>query len=184
MVSDSLNELLTAMTSDDPQMRETAVRTLGTLVLARDNTPEDGLIGTMPNANSRWTNVLSAIAGALEDQDWGVRQSAAEMVIKLDLPSHEHAHALLMHDLVDDDPEIRLGAGWSLALLNDANAVDPLIALLNQTDPILVASAADALGETNDPRAVSALAPLLDNADQDIRDAAEDALDRLTRRED
>jgi HEAT repeat protein len=181
MASDSLNQLLLAMTSDDPQMRETAVRAIGTLLLSPDDITDNKLV-LLPTLNPRNELARDAITNALGDLDWGVRQSAAEMVIKLTLPAQDQAYALLLDDLQDHDPEIRLGAGWSLALTGDERAVEPLIALLAQPDDIIVASAADALGETDHPRAISALAPLLDHADADVRDAAEDALDRLTGR--
>ena len=178
-MTDSLQELFHALTQDDPQLRETAIRALGTLLLARDNTPDEGLIGTKPNVDSRWNEVLGAIASALRDQDWGVRQSAAEMLIKLHTPLEDDARALLYLDVQSPDPEIRLGAAWSLAFIKDERAVQPLIALLSHEDPIIVASAADALGETGDERAVAALTPLIVHEDEDIQDAARDALERL-----
>ncbi|MDX2163325.1 MAG: HEAT repeat domain-containing protein [bacterium] len=176
-MSDPVNDLLTAMTSDDPQMRETAVRALGTYLGASRYT--EAMADELDAHNPRLTVAYQMMAAALDDPDWGVRQSAAEMAIRLNTTRAAAGLDRLLHDLTNDDPEIRLGAAWSLALLKDPRAVDALVRLLYQNDPILVASAADALGETGDQRAIPALVNLIDHPDEDVREAARDAIERL-----
>ncbi|MFN8527622.1 MAG: HEAT repeat domain-containing protein [Anaerolineae bacterium] len=176
-MGDSLIDLLAAMTSDDPQMRETAVRALGTFLGSTRYTEDMG--DQLDHHNAKLTAAYELLAAAIKDEDWGVRQSAAEMAIRLNTAQKAAGEALLLADLTSDDPEVRLGAGWSMALMQDARAVDPLVRLLYQNDAILVASAADALGEAGDQRAIPALLNLINHPDEDIREAARDALERL-----
>ncbi len=178
-MSTQIIELLRAISDDDPQMRESAVRALGTLIGTEQSDPatdiNNMLVGTKPSS----LTALEAIHAALDDSDWGVRQSAAEMAIKLETDQAEVAKLMLDEDSRNPDPEIRLGACWSMVLLHDERAVTPLIQLLYVDDPILIASAADALGDTNDQRAIPALLNFVEHADQDVREAAQDALERL-----
>lgn len=178
-MSTQIIELLKAITDDDPQLRESAVRALGTLIATEQGDPttdiNNMLVGTKPASMI----AIETIHAALDDTDWGVRQSAAEMAIKLETAQAEIARHMLDEDARNPDPEIRLGACWSLVMLHDNRAVTPLIQLLYSDDPILIASAADALGDTDDQRAIPALMNFVEHADQDVREAALDALDRL-----
>jgi len=172
-------ELLKAAGNHDPQMRETAIRALGTLIGAEQGDPTTDINNMLMGGQPDYVIATKAIHAALEDPDWGVRQSAAEMVIQLETSLIETAYGVLDEDMRNPDPEVRLGACWSMVLLEDARAVLPLIQLLYVDDPLVVASAADALGDTGDSRAVPALMNFIEHADEDVREAARDALDRL-----
>lgn len=64
----------------------------------------------------------------------------------------------------DASPEVRRNASTVLALINDADAVVPLLTQLSQeTDPSVKAALVSALGPTRDPRAIPVLIKLLDD---------------------
>lgn len=161
----AVEPLIRALKDDDPAVREAAVRALGA-VAAR--------VGAV--------RALPALADAMKDADWGTRQSASEMVIKLDAPNSPRAEAarlLLTADLMNDDPEIRLGAAYSLKEVGDARAADALTRLLYHWNGSISTAAALALGELGDERAIPALRNALSNADPQVRHAAQQALRSL-----
>lgn len=158
----SVEPLIAALGDSDPGVRETVVRALGRLAEA---------LGS-PHA-------LAAFVPMLRDPDWGTRQSAAEMLMRLDANDADQAERLLLADLQNEDAEIRLGAGWSLVELGDARALDPLVRLMYQPDTRIAVAAAQGLGQLGDPQAVAPLSAALHHADADVREAAQDALRRL-----
>jgi HEAT repeat protein len=158
----AVEPLITALGDHDPGVRETAVRALGALAEA---------LGSL--------RALAALAPVVHDSDWGTRQSAAEMLIRLGAAAQADAEALLIADLQADDAEIRLGAAWSLVELGDTQALDPLVRLLYHPDNRIAAAAAHGLGQLGDARAVVPLNAALGHADEAVREAAQDALRRL-----
>jgi HEAT repeat protein len=81
--------------------------------------------------------------------------------------------------LKDADPEVRASAAFSLGLLGDRAAFDPLVARLSDAAvPVRVAATA-ALGALGDARAVALLWPLLGDAEAQVRVAAAKALQQL-----
>lgn len=158
----SIEPLITMLRSGEADVREVIVRALGETAEAIDS----------PRA-------VAALTGALTDADWGTRQSAAEMLIRLKADPDGAAEKLLLTDLQDADAEIRLGAAYSLVELGDPRAFDPLVSLLDHPDPRISGSAVWGLGELGDQRAVAPLTALLNHADESVRQSAESALRRL-----
>jgi HEAT repeat protein len=158
----TVDSLIGALEDSDAGVREAAVRALGT------------------GAAQAWAaRALPALFKAMKDPDWGTRQSASEMVIKLDSPKSMRAEAarlLLQADLLNDDPEIRLGAAYSLKEVGDPRAADALTRLLYHWNASVSAAAALALGELRDERAIPALQNALKHTDPQVRHAAQQAL--------
>jgi HEAT repeat protein len=123
--------------------------------------------------------IIEVLAKAMHDSDWGTRQSAAEMLLKLDSPYANSARMLLLHDLQNEDAEIRLGAAWSLVPVKEKQAVAALLGLLDHSDMRIVSSAAQVLGDYGDKRAIPALKALLSYNDSHIKAVAQTALRKL-----
>lgn len=123
--------------------------------------------------------IIEALAEALNHPDWGTRQSAAEMLIRLEWSDWERAESSLLADLAQDDVEKRLGAAASLVELADGRALEPLVELLNYPDRRVASNAALILGKLGDQRAVVPLSAALSNASETVRDAARKALRQL-----
>lgn len=191
--------LLNALAEDTPEVRAAAAASLGSTA---DVSAVEGLIWALENDESAAVReaaaralgvialgvsvprALPALAAALDDSDWGTRQSAAEMLARLGAPERLRALELLVRDTAHPDPEIRLGAAWSLLQVRDApserdRAVDALTRLLYAPQTAIAASAALALGEAGDPRPIPALRAALAHVDTEVRHAAQAALERL-----
>ncbi len=139
------------------------------------------LLERATDEQARGTGIAALVRVMREDDDWGARQTAAEKLATLQTLHAEEAVDRLVLDLSDPDPEIRLGAGWSLLPLNDTRAVDPLTRLLTHSDARIVRMAAAALGRFGDPRPIPILNALLSSPNEDIRHAANDALQALSK---
>lgn len=144
--SRALEALIAACSDDDAAVREAAVRAVGEISSAIPS----------PRADE-------VLERALDDPDWGTRQSAAEMLARGADALAERALKLLVSDLQNQNAEIRLGAAWSLVMLKDERALDPLVRLLYQPDEPIIAAAALALAELGDRRALGPLTTIADN---------------------
>lgn len=83
----------------------------------------------------------------------------------------------------DASPAVRYNAAEALALINDADAVVPLLTQLNQeTDTAVRAALANALRPTRDLRAVPVLLKLLDDPSIETAQAVADSLGELGER--
>lgn len=151
-----------ALPDDQAAVCEEAVRALG----------EIGDVVDSPR-------IIEALAEALNHTDWGTRQSAAEMLIRLEWSDWERAEKALLADLAHDDVELRLGAAASLVELADGRALEPLVELLNHSDRRVASNAALILGKLGDQRAVVPLNAALNNASESVREAARKALRQL-----
>lgn len=160
--SSVIEPLTAALADSEPAVREAAVRALGLAA---------GRHGAAASASR-------TLQGALTDADWGTRQSAAEMLIALKRDDGS-GRALLIGDLEADDPEVRLGAAWSLLEVGDERAVDALARLLYHPNPEIALRAAVGLGESGDQRAVGGLVAILSHPDQRVRHAAAQSLRKL-----
>lgn len=158
----AIEPLIALQADEEPAVREAAMRALGEIGQALESPQID-----------------RALVQGLYDRDWGTRQSAAEMLIRLDSPYAESARWTLLCDLQQQDVEVQLGAAWSLLPTKDHQAVVTLEELLTAADVRVSSSAALALGEYEDRRAVPALTALLDHADEQVRHAAQAALRKL-----
>ncbi len=160
----AVEPLIAELKHQSPEIREEATRALGEIGAA---------LGS--------SRVGEALAGALQDSDWGTRQSAAEMLIGLNAEAAEKAEQLLLTDLRHDDVEIRLGAACSLAVLGDERALDPLVRLLYHSDSQIAQSAAYGLGTLADQRAATPLTAALAHQANEVQRAAAWALRQLNR---
>lgn len=123
--------------------------------------------------------VIEALAQALTHADWGTRQSAAEMLIRLEWSDWRKAEQALLADLAGSDAERRLGAAASLVELADGRALEPLVDMLHHEDQRIAANAALILGKLGDQRAILPLTAALNNPNEAVRDAARKALRQL-----
>jgi HEAT repeat protein len=82
-------------------------------------------------------------------------------------------------ELLDDDPEIRADAAKRLGKAKAPEAIDSLVAVLDDPDEVVRVQAARALGEIGDPRAVPGLAGLIDDPLSTVRVACAQALGRI-----
>jgi HEAT repeat protein len=158
----TIEPLIAVLEDGTPVVREAAVRTLGEIGAA---------VGG--------TRIGAALGKALHDSDWGTRQSAAEMLIRLHSEHQPEAEALLLNDLQNEYVEIQLGAAWSMVELDDLRAFDPLVRLLKSDDAQIARMAALGLGTLKDARAVVPLNAALNHTEKDVQEAARDALRRL-----
>lgn len=158
----AVEPLIVALGAEPPEIREAAARTLGAIGAALGG-----------------ARIAAALTAALNDADWGTRQSAAEMLLQLDAEAAPAAERLLLDDLADADAEIRLGAACSLAVLGDARALDPLVGLLAHGSDQVAESAAYGLGTLADPQAGAPLTAALEHPALSVRQAAAWALRQL-----
>lgn len=158
----AVEPLIAALNDPEPAVCEEVVRALGELGEVVDG-----------------TRIVEALAGALIDLDWGTRQSAAEMLIRLDADPGGQAEKLLLTDLNAENTEVRLGAAASMVELSDDRALETLTQLLHHNDVRIVSSAAMVLGKLGDQRAVVPLTAVLTHRDEFIRSVARNALHQL-----
>lgn len=158
----SIEPLIETLADHDPAVRETVVRALGD-------------IGRQLNTPS----LTGVLATAMRDEDWGTRQSAAEMLIRLDALQSAEARALLLGDLQSEAAEVRLGAAWSLIPMKEPQALGVLAQLLLHENADISSSAALALGEFGERRAIPRLVELLSHQDTRVKHAAQSALRKL-----
>jgi HEAT repeat protein len=77
------------------------------------------------------------------------------------------------------DEKVRLAAAGALGDIGDARALDPLVAVLQDPDPLVRAVAASALGRIGDARALDPLVAVLQDPDPSVRQAAVHALGKM-----
>src|SRR2546430_12075464 len=155
-----IEQLLAALRDDNEALRDHAVASLGQLGAAaserRINRLADEDRGNGEAARQAVVQVgddgVPALLEALRDDDWAVREQAAEALGSL---KNERAIDPLIATLKDRDGAVRQAAVLALEKLRDPRAVDGLIeALLDQT---VREEAARALKKIPDPRAVDGL---------------------------
>jgi HEAT repeat protein len=169
--------LIALLGGEDAAGREAAARALGEYAAHAER------IGVFAADLAVKARIADALTGALTDSDWGTRQSAAEMLMKLDCGREIEASKLLLADLEADDAEIRLGAAYSLARCDDeqrrAAGRETLLRLMGHWQPQISAAAALGLAELGDRRAIPSLQSALYSPVTAIRQAAKAALQRL-----
>ena len=148
--------LLTAALSDnDPDVRQSAVWSLGQLGSEQ---------------------ALSALREHLTDQDTKVRQSAALALWQL---GGAQALSALLERLTDQEPDVRLMAVQVLGQLRSEQALPALLERLTDQEPDVRQSAALALGQLGSAQALPALLERLTDQDSSIRLMAVQALGQL-----
>jgi HEAT repeat protein len=169
--------LIELLRGQDAAGREAAARALG------DYAAHAERVGVFAADLAVKAHIIDALTDALTDSDWGTRQSAAEMLMKLDCGREIEAGALLLADLESDDAEIRLGAAFSLARCGDEQSRtagrETLVRLMGHWQSEISAAAALAVAELGDRRAIPALQSALYSPITAIRQAAKAALQRL-----
>jgi DNA-binding response OmpR family regulator/HEAT repeat protein len=124
-------------------------------------------------ARARWAElaVLENCVNAVRDAD-PVMRCRGLATVRTNDKLRAHAAKLSPHicaALQDADPDVRLAAAKTAATLNDHNAIEPLLKLLN--DPIcdVANTALRALGQLNSPDGRVAILPLLHQSDWRLR---------------
>lgn len=121
--------------------------------------------------------VLPALALALGDSDWQVRQEAAVTLGKLLLPE---SVSILVGALDDPAWEVRLKAANALGKLKATSALHGLIGALEHPISNLRKEAAGALGAIGDPAAIPALQKAAaEDRDIDVSKTARRALEAI-----
>ncbi|MDZ4766167.1 MAG: HEAT repeat domain-containing protein [Chloroflexota bacterium] len=167
------NVLIELLGDDDPSARESAARALGDYADVAEQ------IGAFAADLAVRTRVVDALTAAVEDDDWGTRQSAAEMLVHVGAGGKTEALARLAADLEADDAEIRLGAAYSLAHLHDPRGGEALVQLMGHWNQRISGAAALGLAEMGDRRAIPPLQAAMYSPDDQMRQAAHGALQRL-----
>ena len=151
---DRIAPLIEKLKSKDTSTRQAAARSLG----------ETGDIrATRP------------LLDAANDKYPEVRREAAEAMKKLGLP----AARTLIDFLNDKDSELRQKAAYLLGMMQNAEALDPLIVALSDKSPLVRRRAAMALGLINNNKAVQPLIAALKDEDDEVRSTAAGSLGRL-----
>ncbi len=106
---------------------------------------------------------------------WQERWEAAEQLAQFGTASLP----VFLELLHDPDFYTRGIAAYSLGLLGDQRAVEPLISALGDESGAVRFHAVESLGLLGNPQAIPALTPLLDDTDHNIRDYVAWALNVL-----
>jgi HEAT repeat protein len=94
--------------------------------------------------------------------DWGVRQSATEALVKIGPPSIEPS----LKALRDENGDVRKSAAEALGKIGDKRAIEPLIKALGDENGDVRESAAEVLGKIGDKRAVEPLLKALEDENE------------------
>jgi len=122
------------------------------------------------------------VVGALQDEEWRVRGRAARAASVLGELKDPGGFEVMIVALSDKQPNVRASATQSLAELNDARAVTPLIAALRQDRNSYVRwHAAIALGKLDDSRAIGPLTAALKDESTVVKKSAQRALEKLSK---
>ncbi|PXF60835.1 MAG: hypothetical protein C4B59_07555 [Candidatus Methanogaster sp.] len=122
---------------------------------------------------------VGGLIDALGDEDWKVRERAAETLGGI---GDRRAVEPLITTLGDEDIFVCWAATGALGEIGDVRAVEPLITALGDEDKIVRMYAAFSLGKIGDPRAIPALENATTDYDKDVRKHAKEALDRIKSR--
>ncbi len=140
----SLTKEIDKLQSDDPQVRQSAVKTLGTLGV----------------------RVFVALIHELEDVDNNVRQESIEAIKQF---IHHLPVETLPQILQDNDSGVRLETAEMLGTLAQIQASDMLLAALDDESPAVRAEVIHVLKQTKNPDILKRLLPLLNDPDEEIR---------------
>ena len=179
----AVEPMVALLRDPDQDVREAAVHALGEI---RDRSAVEHLVtalvdpqlsvrnlasSALRKIDPQWEKLEQALGAiprlkaALQNNDYWVRQSASEVLARLD---KSHIPAPQLDET--DTTAIRVRAQVALGVLVKA---------LGDHDPILRLAAAEALGRTEDRRLVPPLVPALVDADPWVRHAAAIALEKL-----
>jgi HEAT repeat protein len=146
--------LVTALSNDNPRVRESVAQALA-------------VFGDR--------NAVIPLAGLLGDPDWEVRLAARAALGQIG----SSAVDLLATVLREGNRNVRAGVANMLGKLQAREAVDPLLQALDDSGRLVRANAAEALGRIGDPRAVDSLIRAVRDSDGGVRNNAAAALRRI-----
>jgi HEAT repeat protein len=121
---------------------------------------------------------LKMVESRLHDENSEVRMAVFDT---LGLCSDEGYVSSLITGLSDSDTWVRVRCAERLGEKKAAAAVEPLVGMLADENPIIIIKAVNALGMIGGEAAFRALLPLLDHPDTDLREAAEEAVNAIHR---
>jgi HEAT repeat protein len=163
----AISALTAAVKDESWRVRGSAIAQLAMLWIIDTSSPKD--------------DALTAILGALHDDDFDVRSTAAETLLELKLASA--GVAKLDATLKSDEPGQRMNAAELLGKLNTSEAVTWLISALHDPDEAVRVAVVRGLARTESERAIEPLVSLLDDKNEDVRAAAANAMGALRVRE-
>ena len=129
--------------------------------------------------DSAW--VRQAIQNAYESGEESLKVSAVHAMGR---SAESRWLPLLVHELGNDDAEIRFEAAIAIGQVAEESAIPHLVPLLTDDDEEVRSAAVSALGEIGGERAKSALMEMLDSASSATREAAAAALSEIEFEED
>ena len=129
--------------------------------------------------DSAW--VRQAIQNAYESGEESLKVSAVHAMGR---SAESRWLPLLVHELGNDDAEIRFEAAVAIGQVAEESAIPHLVPLLTDDDEEVRSAAVSALGEIGGERAKSALMEMLDSASSATREAAAAALSEIEFEED
>ncbi len=178
---------------EGPEVRKNAAETLGQI---GDRGAVQPLVAALKDKDWRIRSAALSVANliedfrvlrpivldALQDKEWQVRGRAAGAAAVLGKLKDPGAFEVAIVALSDKQPNVRAYATQSLAELNDARAVTPLIAALRQDGNSSVRwRAAIALGKLGDPRAIGPLTAALKDRSGTVKLEAQRALEEISK---
>jgi HEAT repeat protein len=177
--------LIELLKDDDDDVRQTAIESLAKLGARQANrrlfsilrNSEDALRTSAAKAVAVLGNkrqALAEILGLLKDEDWEIRQGAAEALGQLRVASALDA---LVESLRDSDPDVRQSAAMALGHLGRSEAVEPLLRSLKDENVNVRNGAASALVMlSNENDASEAIERALSDKSRLVRQRASQAL--------
>jgi HEAT repeat protein len=200
--SRNVNELMAALSSDDPAARAKAacqlkregdlaaeaivslVRTLADAApvdrsVCRENWWRSSETLTSPGEQAAaalvaiGSRAVNPLLDALRHPQWVTRRNAAWALGALD---DARAVSALIGAMHDREPDVRAQAAWALGAIDDAAAMEPLTAALKDEDARVRRQSAWALGAIGDSRATAGLIVALKDTDAGVRRQAAWAL--------
>ena len=155
----TLDKLIAALDDESPDIRKMAVLALG------KHSPLN-------------EDILSAIAGKLDDANCEVRMAVFEILGQCSCKSYVGS---LIAGLRDPALWVRIRCAERLGECKNTAAVEPLLGMLADENPLIVIKAIGALGNIGGEAAFQAVLPLLGHPDRDILEAAEEAVNSIHR---
>jgi len=158
-IDSALDELREALDDESPDVRKVAVEAFGRVCPIK-------------------VEYVEILETKLADENREVRMAVFDT---LGLCSDERFIQCLIIGLNDPDTWVRVRCAERLGENKAAQAVIPLVNMLEDENTLIVIKAATALGMIGGEAAFRALFPLLDHPDRDVREAAEEAVNAIHR---
>lgn len=153
-ISSVLGELTAALDDESPEVRKVAVKAFG----KKCPLSED---------------MLTRVESKLGDENSEVRMAVFDT---LGLCSDKRFTSSLIAGLKDPDAWVRIRCAESLGENRVAQAVEPLVGMLDDDNPLIVIKVIGALCNIGGEAAFKAVFPLLEHPDRDVREAADEAV--------